>query len=181
VISRRTRTQQRCPVLFHNLSVASELHQRLILRLREQARDVYRLISGLPESQLNYRLEAGQWSLKEILCHLWRTQRVFEQRIETLLKENNPEIAIYEPDGDAEFERLVARPTAEALTGFLTERQRFLQRLESLAPADWERPGIHPEFPSYDVRFQVEYMVHHEAHHIHQMFRRRALVLAQPR
>ncbi len=161
--------------------MASDLHQRLILRLREQARDVYRLLSGLSEAQLNYRLEAGQWNLKEILCHLWRVQRVFEQRIETLLKENNPEIAAYEPDSDAEFERLVARPTTEALTGFLTERQRFLQRLESLGLADWERPGVHPEYPSYDLRFQVEYMVHHEAHHIYQMFQRRALVLAPPR
>jgi hypothetical protein len=32
------------------------------------------------------------------------------------------------------------------------------------------RAGRHPEFDHYDVHFQVEYM----AHHIYQMFQRRA-------
>lgn len=154
--------------------------QRLIARLRDQAREIYRLVSGLPENQLAQRLEAGQWSLKELLCHLWRVQQVFESRIQLMLTEDNPEIAIYEPDGDPQFERLAARPTAELLSGFLSDRQRLLKRLETLEETAWQRTGAHPEFPRYDVGFQVEYMAHHEAHHIYQMFQRRAL-LAAPR
>lgn len=151
---------------------------RLIARLREQAREIHRLLSGLPENQLAQRLEAGQWSLKELVCHLWRVQQVFDSRIELMLAEDNPEIAVYEPDGDAEFERLAARPAAEVLSGFLGDRQRLLKRLENLEASAWQRPGRHPEFPDYDVGFQVEYMAHHEAHHIYQMFQRRALLFA---
>lgn len=161
--------------------MASDNEQRFLLRLREQARDVYRLASGLTESQLSTRQEAGQWSLKELLCHLWRVQQVFEHRIEALLKQDNPAIAVYEPDGDAEFERMAARPVTELLTGFLTDRQRLLKRLESLSSQDWDRRGVHPEFPFYDLRFQIEYMVHHEAHHIYQMYQRRAALMAPPR
>lgn len=161
--------------------MAGEIAERFIARLREQARDVYRLASGLHESQLAHRPEAGQWSLKELVCHLWRVQQVFEQRIQAMLSESNPEITVYEPDGDAELDRMATRTAAEALAGFLTERQSFLKRLEALQPADWERPGVHPEFPCYDVRFQVEYMVHHEAHHIYQMYQRRALLTPAPR
>jgi uncharacterized protein (TIGR03083 family) len=160
--------------------MASDAADRLIGRLREQAREVYRLLSGLPEQQLAYRLEAGQWSLKELLCHLWRTQQVFEGRIQLMLKENNPEIEVYEPDGDEQFERMAARSSAELLAGFLSERQSFLKRLEALETASWERPGRHPEFPYYDVRFQLEYMAHHEAHHIYQMFQRRAALAPAP-
>ena len=155
--------------------------QRWLFRLREQARDIYRLASGLNEAQLSQRLEAGQWSLKELVCHLARVQQIFVARIEAMLTQDNPEIAVYEPDSDEVFERLVQRPLVETMTGLITERQRLLKRLESLEPADWERPGQHPEFPFFNVRFQVEYMVHHEAHHIYQMYQRRAWLAAPPR
>lgn len=155
--------------------------QRLLARLRDQARDIYRLSTGLNETLLAQRLEAGQWSVKELVCHLWRAQQVFLRRIELMLEQDNPEIEVYEPDGDEEFERMRARPMMEILTGLITERQSLLKRLESLEPADWERPGRHPEFPHYNVRFQVEYMVHHEAHHIYQMYQRRALLGPPPK
>lgn len=158
----------------------SSEQQRLCLRLREQAREVYRLIAGVPEPELNRRLEAGQWSLKELLCHLRRTQQIFQQRVEAMLRADNPPIEIYEPDADAEFDRLRLRPTTELLAGFLTERQQLLKRLESLSAEQWDRPGRHPEFPGFDVKFQIEYMAHHEAHHLYQMFQRRALLAASP-
>ena len=152
--------------------------ERLIARLREQAREIHRLASGLPENQLAQRLEAGQWSLKELVCHIWRVQQIFELRIQSMLAEDNPEIAVYEPDGDPEFERLAARPMADLLTGFSNDRQRFLKLLETIDASGWQRTGIHPEFPRYDVGFQLQYMAHHEAHHIYQMFQRRALLEA---
>lgn len=151
-----------------------EAHRRLLARLRQQADDVRRLTSGLEEAPLAQRLKPEQWSLKELVCHLWRVQQVFEGRIEAMLGEESPAITSYNPDGDAEFAGLVAQPAAASLAGFLEARTRLAGRLDTLTPADWHRPGRHPDFPHYDVHFQVEYMVHHEAHHIYQMYQRRA-------
>ncbi len=151
-----------------------EAHRRLVARLHQQADDVRRLTSGLEEASLAQRLKPQQWSLKELVCHLWRVQQIFEGRIETMLNEESPAITSYDPEGDAEFPGLVARPAAASLAGFLEDRSRLAERLETLTPAGWHRPGRHPEFPHYDVHFQVEYMVHHEAHHIYQMYQRRA-------
>jgi len=150
-----------------------EAHRRLVARLRELAGDVRRLASGLDEQSLSKRVIAEKWSLKELVCHLGRVQQVFQGRLEAMLREDNPAIVPYEPDGDAEFEKAAARPAGESLAAFLDDRQRLAARLESLSPAEWHRAGRHPEFPHYDVHFQVEYMAHHEAHHIYQMFQRR--------
>ena len=46
-------------------------------------------------------------------------------------------------------------------------------RFHPLTPAEWHRKARHPQFPHYDLHFQVEYMAHHEAHHIYQLFQRR--------
>jgi len=69
---------------------------------------------------------------------------------------------------------MVQQKAKQALAAFLDSREKFAARLEKLSPAEWHRPGKHPDYPHYDVHFQVEYMVHHEAHHIYQMFQRRA-------
>lgn len=157
----------------HTHSDKHEAHRRLVARLRQQAEDVNRITAGLDEASLAQRTIPDKWSLKELVCHLHRLQQVFEGRVDSMLAQENPEIARYDPDGDAEFEKLVSQPGKNTLAAFLERRERLAVRLEDLSPAEWHRPGRHPEFPHFDVHFQVEYMGHHEAHHIYQMFQRR--------
>ncbi len=131
-------------------------------------------MSGLDAQALETRTVAGKWSLHELVCHSWRVQQVFESRVEAMLTEDTPAVAPYDPDRDPEFTEMVSRAPGSVLDGFLREREKFAVRLDALSPAEWHRPGKHREFAHYDVHFQVEYMLHHEAHHIYQMFQRRA-------
>jgi len=147
---------------------------RILSRLRQQTEDVRRLTAGLDEQGLGRRVFHDKWSLKELVAHLHRVQQVFEGRVDAMLKRDNPEIEPYEPEGDNLFETMAARPAAAVLPAFFNDRERLLRGLESLGPEAWLRTGTHPEFPGYGVLFQIEYMAHHEAHHIYQMFQRRA-------
>jgi DinB superfamily len=160
----------------HAHHLKESAHKRLSARLREQAGDIRQLTSGLGEEEFARRVIPEKWSLKELVCHLWRVQQVFDARIASLLAEDNPAIASYDPDHDTEFARLVAVPAAGSLQKFFQEREELLSQWESLSPAQWHRPGRHPDFPHYDVHFQAEYMGHHEAHHIYQMYQRRVML-----
>ena len=157
----------------HAHSDKHEAHRRLIARVRQQADDVERITSGLDEASLAKRTIPDKWSLHELVCHIHRLQDVFAGRLDAVLSQDNPAIASYSPDGDGEFDKLVAQPPKAAVSAFLESRERFAGRLEELSPAEWHRPGKHPDFPHYDVHFQIEYMIHHEAHHIYQMYQRR--------
>jgi len=150
------------------------VHARIVERLRGNAEDVTRMVAGLSEPDLARRTVADKWSVKELVCHLDRIHEVFDERVTAMLDKENPPIASYEPEGDADFDERVRRSTADTLASFLMRRERLIARLEELRPADWHRPGQHPEYPSYDVHFCVEYLGHHEAHHLYQMFQRRA-------
>jgi hypothetical protein len=68
---------------------------------------------------------------------------------------------------------MVRRPGADTLADFLRERTLLAARLQALAPAEWHRPGRHPEYANYDAHFAVEYLARHEAHHLSQMLQRR--------
>jgi len=152
------------------------LHARLAARLRDQAHDIRRLTSGLDEESLSRRPIPENWSLKELVAHLWRVQEVFESRIEAMLTQTKPPLAPYNPQGDREFEAKLARSCEELLENFLGEREELASLLDSLSPGDWRHRGIHPEYRHYDVQLAVEYLAYHEAHHLYQMLQRRELV-----
>lgn len=150
-----------------------DAHLALIERLRDQGGQVERLTRGLDDDALSERTVPDKWSLKELVCHLWRCQRLFDDRIEAMLTRENPVLLPYSPDGDTDFEKLVAHPATETRAAFLADRDALATRLLQLEPAQWHRGGKHPEYERFDVHFQVEYMAHHEAHHIYQLFLRR--------
>ena len=157
----------------HGTHDKHEAYGRLVGRLRALASDVERLTRGLDEEALTTRTVPDKWSLKELVAHLWRVQQLFEGRIDAVLTEDTPAIDHYTPDGDERFDAMLTRPAADLIGDFLADRERFAERLDGLSAAEWHRAGHHPEFPRYDVHFQVEYMGHHEAHHLYQLFQRR--------
>ncbi len=154
-----------------------EAHRRLLDRLSIQASDVHRLTLGLHENHLAKRVIPDRWSLKELVCHIRRVQQIFvDDRLDAMLESDDPELVVYEPDDDPLFLDMVEKPADETITTFLAERQRLIERLGQLSLADWHRPGRHPTYPKSDVYSLAEYCAHHEAHHIYQMFQRRALI-----
>jgi hypothetical protein len=157
-----------------------EAHRRLVTRLKDQAEDVRRLTATLDEEKLSRRNAAGKWSLKELVCHLSRLQGIFIERVSAMTGQDRPTIVSYEPEEDPDFEGLTRRPASVCLEEFFSGRDRIVGQLEGLEPGQWHRPGHHAEFPNYDVHFAVEYMAHHEAHHIYQMYQRRAPFGALP-
>ena len=151
-----------------------EAHRRVVEKLELQGEEIRRLCAGLEEEAIARRPESGKWSVKEVLAHITRIQEVFAGRLEALLTQEKPPIVSYSPERDAEFEIVAAKPSAELLKVFEAGRARIVAQLMDLSPEQWHRPGTHPDYPTYDVHFCMEYMAHHEAHHIYQMFERRA-------
>ena len=149
------------------------VHLALVTRLRAQAAEIRRLTSGLDEAVLARRTVPDKWSLKELVCHFRRMESVFTERFTQMLIEDAVIVPYDDPDGDPVFIALTKRPTSDVLAEFFAERDALCRRLESLTPAEWHRTARHPQFAHYDLHFGVEYMAHHEAHHIYQLFQRR--------
>jgi hypothetical protein len=150
------------------------VHMALVKRLRAQAADVRRLTAGLDEAALAARTVPEKWSIKELVCHFHRMETIFGDRFRGMLDDENTIIVPYsDPDIDPLFVKLTQRPAGEVLSEYLSAREALCQRLEALSPTEWHRKATHPEFPHYDLHFQAEYMAHHEAHHIYQLFQRR--------
>ena len=151
-----------------------EAHRRILNRLKDQAGDVKHLTAGLSADALARQVIPGKWSLKELAGHLWRVQQVFEERLDVMLSTDNPQLQSWNPENDPAFDRLLEQAPPQVVEGYLGARATFLERLHKLSPAEWHRPAQHPDYPMYDVHFMIEYLAHHEAHHLYQMYHRRA-------
>ena len=149
------------------------VHLALVQRLRAQAAEVQRLAAGLDEETLATRGVPGKWSMKELVCHCRRMESVFGERINRMLTEETTIVPYDNPDADEVFVALTNQPTADVLAEYLGEREALCQKLEGLTPSEWHRKARHPQFQHFDLHFQIEYMAHHEAHHIYQLFQRR--------
>ena len=153
---------------------ADRLREALIERLRQHADDVRRITSGFDDAALQRRVAPDTWSLAELACHLLRVQRLFDGRIAAMIERDEPAFESYAPETDPGFADFVSSYRGSAaVEAFISERDRFAGQLAALTPDQWQRRGRHPTFATFDVQFLVEYMVHHEAHHIYQMFTRR--------
>ena len=149
------------------------VHLALVQRLRAQAAEVQRLAAGLDEETLATHGVPGKWSMKELICHCRRMESIFGERLNRMLTEETTIVPYDNPDADEAFVALTQQPTADVLAQYVGEREALCQKLEGLTPSEWHRKARHPQFPHFDLHFQIEYMAHHEAHHIYQLFQRR--------
>jgi hypothetical protein len=122
-----------------------ESRRALLARLRQHGQDIRSMTTALDDSALDRRFDPEKWSLKELVCHVWRVQQLFELRIDRMLESDVPAFASYTPDGDQTFQTLVASYRgAESVQAFLVDRERFAGRLGQLSALEWWRQGRHP-------------------------------------
>src|SRR5436309_2390283 len=92
------------------MQAAPDPHGSLTEKLQRQEREMLRMVQGLDEESLRKRTIPEKWSLKELACHLWRVQKLFADRMEAMLTQDNPTITSYHPEGDAEFAHMLEQP-----------------------------------------------------------------------
>jgi uncharacterized damage-inducible protein DinB len=145
-----------------------------LTRLARTPDDLAAAIAGADDAALSRRPSAHAWSAKEIVCHVRDTEEPFLAFFQAMLDRDEPR---YDDGGaperwvdDRQYRR---NDTAEALKTFRRRRDESLAFLRHLAPAQWERRGIHPVRGPLTLARFVGLMAAHDADHLDQL--RRAL------
>jgi hypothetical protein len=114
----------------------------------------------------------GEWSYTEIMCHLRDVDaEVNSPRIKQVLDQSNPFLPGIDSDKWARERLYFCQNGPQALMDFTTSRIQLLELLDSLEPADWERPANHAIFGPTSLKEIVSIIVGHDQLHIQQAFR----------
>ena len=100
---------------------------------------------GLPESAWRRAEAPGKWSVVQVVQHLADSDLVFGFRARMILTEDRPALQGYDQDGWATVLRYADASLGDALAQLGTLRRANLDVLRHLAPAEWDRVGIHNE------------------------------------
>ncbi|GMU87604.1 MAG: DNA damage-inducible protein DinB [Ignavibacteriales bacterium] len=133
--------------------------------LHEQPYELRKLLSGLNDKQCETGYAPGKWSIKEILCHIMDSERVFAYRALRFARKDRTPLAGYEQDDYV----IASRANGRALKSLINEFEHLrLSNIELFSSFD--SSTIHRTGPAnqneISVRALVWIIAGHAAHHM---------------
>lgn len=121
---------------------------------------------GLPDELAARRPEPGEWSVAELLGHLWDAEVAYSFRARAILAQERPRLPAYDQEAWATLAR---PPFAELLAGFATMRAANLALIRGTPEPLWERVGIHDERGPTSFQVATEEIAGHARAHLLQL------------
>jgi hypothetical protein len=133
------------------------------------AKQIQKLIKGVPKSRLTKRPAPGKWSVVEILAHIADTEIVAGYRTRSILGNPGGPIPAFDQDKWADAENYAKQDPHKSLDVYRTLREANLRLLKSLKPEQWKHFGIHSERGEESVERLAQMMAGHDLNHLSQM------------
>jgi hypothetical protein len=135
------------------------------------------LVREVPPALLRRRPKPGKWSAHEHACHLSVVHGLFFGRLDQFLAEPAPVFRPYDPGHETPDDALLKLDLDGCLRAFAADRARLVERLRTLAPAEWARTAEHPQYSHYSVFIMFRHLALHDflhAYRIEQLLLERA-------
>lgn len=123
------------------------------------------------EQAIAARDGADGWNVVEIVCHLRDLETVYRRRIEQMLESDNPNVLSVDIQALVVQNNYAAQNLRAVLGDLNRLRADFVAWLQTLAPDQWERRGVHPEYGPYNVLEATIRQSLHDVNHIEQILK----------
>ena len=148
-----------------------QLQSSITTRLEYQHKSLLDLIEGLSDEQVRRQVILGKWSIFENIVHLHTYQRAFMDRVEEILKNEQPSFERYTAESDPLFYDNCMKSTREIIQELMSDRKILATGLLSLKEEHFKRTGNHPVFGIMTLVQWIQFFLLHEAHHLFTIFK----------
>lgn len=153
----------------------------IIARLAPTPARLGAVAAGLAATALRRRPAEDEWSMKEVMAHLFKVERdVFLPRLRRMASEERPVFERFDPDAWAAERDHREGSFAADLEAFAAARRETLAFLEALPLAAAARLGISAVFGPVRLDRYATHVVDHDVEHLAQMARCRAALPHAP-
>jgi hypothetical protein len=121
---------------------------------------------SLAAEVLDRRPAAREWSVAELLGHLWDAEIAYAFRARIILTRDHPQLIGYDQEAWA---RLARPPSGELLAAFTALRTANLALIRGTPDALWDRMGVHEERGPTSFRLHTETIAGHDRAHLLQL------------
>jgi hypothetical protein len=121
------------------------------------------------EAQLRTTFTPDEWSVTDIFAHIRASDDILAYRAYAILARDNPPLTPYD---ERRWGRMVGYAQADFRTSlelFTLRRAELVRMLRQIAPADWERSGVHDTRGRLLLSDVIAGLVEHEEEHCAQI------------
>ena len=137
----------------------------ILTHLAGQIERTVQLLQGLTPEQAAFRPTPTDWSVKEVICHISDSERIFAYRALRIARADTTPLAGFDQEPYVAAAEADARPLADLLAEFAIVRASTLWLFRSLPAAAWVRRGVASDAP-VSVRALAYIIAGHENHHV---------------
>jgi hypothetical protein len=123
-------------------------------------------VAGLTPAQLDTPYRPGGWTVRQLVHHVPDSHLNAYVRCKLALTEDAPTIRPYHEDRWAELPEASSAPIEPSLALLESLHLRWELALRGMAPADWERPLVHPDSGRQSVAQLIALYAWHGRHHV---------------
>ncbi|WP_319459091.1 DinB family protein [Micromonospora sp. RTP1Z1] len=127
--------------------------------------------AALARDDASVRPSPTVWSPVEYACHVRDTCRIFRNRLELMLREDDPVFANWDQDATAVDEGYFHQVPAEVADQLAAEAAATAAAFDAVRADQWERPGRRSNGSAFTVGTFAVYFLHDIAHHVHDVTR----------
>lgn len=143
---------------------------RAILRFQHNRDAIQALFSGVDDEQARHKPSPQDWSLLEVIAHLYDEEREdFRTRVDILLHRPEDPWPPIDPPGWVTERKYNEREPLTALQDYARERNRSLAWLASLESPDWSSTGSTPWGGTMSAGEMLYCWLAHDMLHLRQM------------
>jgi SAM-dependent methyltransferase len=157
--------QRPCPEC--GFDAATVTRREIGAAVRDNAAAWQRVLAT-PEPQRRPR--PGVWSVLEYACHVRDVHRIFAERVQLMLEEDDPRFANWDQDETAVADRYGEQDPAVVATELLEAATTVAARYDAVpagADALWGRTGLRSNGDEFTVETLGRYHLHDVVHHLH--------------
>jgi hypothetical protein len=119
------------------------------------------------------RPEPGKWSALEYGCHVRDVFRLFDQRLDMMLTEDDPRFPNWDQDETANADRYQEQEPAKVAAELLESAQTIANHFQGVTGDEWQRTGNRSDGATFTVETFARYFIHDPLHHLYDVTARR--------
>ncbi|MHB8860849.1 MAG: DinB family protein [Pirellulaceae bacterium] len=136
------------------------------------------IIVGMTNDQLDAKPIEGQWSTRQVVCHLADCEVVYADRIKRVIAEDNPTLLNLNPDLFAASLAYDQRDVNEELQLIEAIRKQLGRILWALKPEQFQRTGNHSTDGPLTLEQLLQRITAHIPHHATFIESKRAAIMS---
>ncbi len=145
-------------------------HAEIVRRIRAAGDAIAKAVAAVPADKHAVTPKPGEWSVRQVLVHTRDVAVLaYGLRARRLIAETDPVFQTYNEEEFRKTHPDTGESAADIAYLITAEHEMMARLLSSLADADWQKTGSHPEFGTRTLEFFAQRLAEHGEEHVAQI------------